>query len=111
MLLLNTKFVTVDEDNSVPLVKKANLLSYENLTCLLDCCELEQLSFTNMLRKLVKLLAERDGLGSMATVDAAEMVRFAGNLYTLISGWNYCLEGIGRETKKISDYLQTSVGR
>lgn len=77
MLLLNTKFVTVKENNSVPLVKKANLLSHENLTCLLYCCELEQLNFSDMLRTLGKLLAERDGLGSMAMVDAVESVFFA----------------------------------
>lgn len=95
----------------MPLVKEANLLSHENLTCLLYCRELEQLNFSDMLRTLGKLLAERDGLGSMAMVDAAEMVRFAGNLNTLIGGLSFCLEEIGRETKKISDYLQTSVCR
>lgn len=110
-LLMNTKFVTLIEDNSVPLAEKANLLSHENLACILNCCESEQLNFTDMLRTLGKLLAERDGLGSMAMVDAAEMLRFAGNLKTLIGGLSFCLEEIGRETKKISNYLQTSVCR
>ncbi|WP_367489883.1 hypothetical protein [Snodgrassella alvi] len=64
-----------------------------------------------MLRTLSKLPAERDGLSSMAMVDAAEMLRFTGNLNTLIGGLSFCLEEIGRETKKISDYLQTSVCR
>lgn len=64
-----------------------------------------------MLRTLGKLLAECDSLGSMAMVVVVESVSFACNLNTLIGGLSYCLEGIGRETKKISDYLQTSVCR
>lgn len=93
------------------LVKKANLLSHENLACLLDCCESEQLNFTNMLRTLSKLLAERDGLGTMAMVYVVESVSFACPLNTLIVGLSCCLERIGQKTKKISDYLQTSVCR
>ncbi|MCX8747552.1 hypothetical protein J3U64_08780, partial [Snodgrassella sp. B3800] len=94
VLLLNTKFVTVKEDNSVPLVKKANLLSHENLTCLLYCCESEQLNFTDILQALGKLLAERDGLSSMAMVDAVELVFFcmkseyANRWFELLSGVN-----------------------
>lgn len=94
MLLLNTKFVTVDEDNSVPLAEKANLLSHENLTCLLYCCESEQLNFTDILQALGKLLAERDGLSSMAMVDAVELVFFcmkseyANRWFELLSGGN-----------------------
>ncbi|MGE9549216.1 hypothetical protein [Snodgrassella sp. CS2] len=61
----------------MPLIKKTNLLSHENLACLLDCCESEQLNSTDMLRTLGKLLAERDGLGNMAMVDAVELVFFA----------------------------------
>lgn len=64
-----------------------------------------------MLRTLGKLLAERDGLGSMAMVDVVVSVSFACNLNRLIGGLSYCLEGIGQKTKKISDYLQTSICR
>lgn len=77
----------------------------------MNCCKSEQLNFTDMLHTLGKLLTERDGLGSMAMVDVVESVSFACNLNMLIGGLSYCLEGIGQETKKISDYLQTSVSR
>lgn len=45
--------------------------------------------------------AERDGVGSMAMVHASELVRFAGNLNTLIDGLSFCLEEIGRERRKL----------
>lgn len=45
--------------------------------------------------------AERDGVGSMAMVHASELVRFAGNLNTLIDGLSFGLEEIGRERRKL----------
>lgn len=89
-LLLNAQAVGVICNQSVSSAEKARLINQQDVQTLLDCCTAEKNVLRDLCETLSKLLVEREEIGSMATLKASEMLRFAGYLNMLLTGLNNC---------------------
>lgn len=96
-MLQITAAVTIIRSNSFSSEQKN--ISPAVINYSLGCCGEEAHVLHEIAHTLGKLLAERDALGSMALVDAKEMLQFSGYFSALVGGLGQCIAEIKGNVK------------